>query len=163
MIYSLLQSSACLFLTAVGFLCTHLSVFFSCSFNLPDWTPFLMRNIYCSPIPSVCDLFAPHFLKLFSLQLLFPPFIFDRVLFFVILSFASFSFSPPLQQPSFSLFSHLPEPHSQSLLYLPPVPHLAVLSPLLVCLTDVLPFLCHVGFSSGSISPCGRKKHFLST
>lgn len=29
-----------------------------------------MRNIYCSPIPSVCDLFAPHFLKLSSLQLL---------------------------------------------------------------------------------------------
>lgn len=70
MIYSLLQSSACLFLTAVGFLCTRLSVFFSCSFNFPDWTPFLMRNIYCSPIPSVCDLFAPHFLKLSSLQLL---------------------------------------------------------------------------------------------
>lgn len=96
----------------LSFLCTYVSVCFSWSFSLTAWMLSLIRNIYCSPIPSGVDLFSSDLKKkspLYSFSFLLY-FIFDHALFFVIHSFVSFPFVFHLlahNQPSSSSLASL--------------------------------------------------------
>lgn len=161
--------------TWVFFAHTCLSVF-SCSFSLPDWMLFLMRNIYCSPIPSGADLFSPdlktnkqknqpnptplysYFLSSYPLFLTMPfslPFILLFLFLFFFTSFSTTSLLPLL----------LPPWAPQPVFHVSPthISHLFVLSSLWPCLTDVLPFLCQIGLSAGFISSWGREKCFVGS